>query len=174
MINDQYLTVFTTETQCSGLECSDSESTHVTIWMLHGELSKEAVTQLLHLSIPSQMRLMCCLSVAWVGRMFSRVLDFRVKSCFLASFTSVLSLVRSYISTTNCSCSSSNIDHSLTSLGMHRSSLNASFTSGKDFQVSQAVFFPLPANAATVSHPVKACSTGRVRHCVGFIVATIS
>jgi len=109
------------------------------------------------------MRLMCCLSAAWVGWMFSRVLDFCLKSCFLASFTSVLSLVQSYISTTNRS--SGNIDPSRTSLGMHRSSSNASFTSGKDVQVFQAVFFPLPANADTVSHPVEACSTGRVRHC---------
>ena len=62
--------------------------------------------------------------------MFSRVVDFCVKSCYLASFTFMLSLFRSYINITNRS--SNNIDHSLTSLGRHRSSLKASFTSGKD------------------------------------------
>lgn len=86
--------------------------------------------------------------------MFSRVLCFWVKRCFLASFTFMLSLVQSYISTTNRS--SSNIDSSLTSLGIHGSSLNASVISGKVFQVNQAVFFPLPANVDTVSHLVKA------------------
>ena len=35
----------------------------------------------------------------------------------------------------------------------HSSSMKASVTSVKDFQVTQAVFFPLPANADTVSHP---------------------
>ncbi len=55
--------------------------------------------------------------------MLSRVLDFREKSCFLASFTLMLSLVQSYISTTNLS--KSNIDPSLTSVGMNKSSLKA-------------------------------------------------
>ena len=115
---------------------------------------------------------MCCLSAAWVQGMFSRVLDFCVKSCFFASFTSLLSLVLSCISTTNRS--SSNIYPPLTSLGMHRSSLKVPFTTGKSFQLSHAVFFPLPANEDIVSQSVKAWKTGRVRHCVGFVVGTIS
>ena len=57
---------------------------------------------------------------------------------------------------------------------MHRSSLKALVTSDKDFQVSHAVFFPLPEKADTVSHPVKARKAGSVRYCVGVIVAAIS
>ena len=45
----------------------------------------------------------------------------------------------------------SDLDPSLTSLGMARSSCRASVTSGKDFQVSQAVFFPQPANSESVT-----------------------
>ena len=86
--------------------------------------------------------------------MFSRVGEFCVKSCLLASFTSVASLVRLYISTINRSNSS--IDSLLVSLGMHWSSLKAPFTSEKDFHVSQAVFFHLLANEDTVSQPVNA------------------
>ena len=101
----------------------------------------------------------------------SKVLDFCEKSCFLVSFTSVLSLVQSYISTTNRS--NSNIDPSLILLGMHRSSLKSLVTSEKDFQVSYAVLFPLPSKADTVSHPKKAWKTGSARRHVGVIVATI-
>ena len=107
-------------------------------------------------------RLMCCWSAACVGRMLSRVLDLCAKSCFLATFTSMMSLVRSYISTTKRS--NSYIDSSLTSLGMRNSSSKASITSGNTFQISQAVFFPLPANEDTVSHPVRAWKMGRVAH----------
>ncbi|KAK3878933.1 hypothetical protein Pcinc_016476 [Petrolisthes cinctipes] len=96
--------------------------------------------------------LMCCWSAACVGGMLSRALDLCAKSCFLASFTSIMSLVRSYINTTKRS--SSDIDSSLTSLGMRKSSSKASVTSGNTFQISQAVFFPLPVNEDTVSHPV--------------------
>ena len=104
--------------------------------------------------------------------MLFRVLGFWEKNCFLASFSSMLSLVPSYISTTTHS--NSNTDPSLTSLGMHKSSLKALVTSEKDFQVSHSVFFSLPAKADTVSHPVKAWKTGSVKHCVGVIVMTIS
>ncbi len=79
----------------------------------------------------------------------------------------MLSLVRSYISTTNFS--KSNIDPSLTSVGMNKSSLKAVVTSAKDFQVAHAVFFPLPPKEG-----VKAWKTGSVRHCAGVIVAIIS
>ena len=65
-------------------------------------------------------RLMCCWSAACVVGMLSRALDLCAKSYFLASFTSMVSLVRSYISTTKRS--SSDIDSSLTSLGMRKSS----------------------------------------------------
>ena len=86
--------------------------------------------------------------------MLTRDLEFCEKCCFLVSFTSMLSLVRSYISTRNIS--SRNIDSSLTSFGIPRSSLKALVTSGKDLQVTQAVYFPLPSKKDTVSHPVKA------------------
>ena len=53
----------------------------------------------------------------WVGGMLSRVLEnLYEKSSFLASFIPMLSLVRSYISTSN-----SNIDPLLTLVGMHGS-----------------------------------------------------
>ena len=45
--------------------------------------------------------LMCCSSAANVGGRFSRLLDFCVNSCFLASLISTMSLVRSYIKITN-------------------------------------------------------------------------
>ena len=66
-------------------------------------------------------RLMCCWSAACVGGMLSRALDLSAKSCFLASFISIVSLVRSYISTTE----RSDIESSLTSLGMRMSSSKA-------------------------------------------------
>ena len=78
-----------------------------------------------------------------------RAIDLSVKSCFQASFTSIMS----YINTTKRS--SSDNESSLTSLGMHKSSSKASVTSGNTFKISQAVFFPLPANEDTVSHPVR-------------------
>ena len=87
------------------------------------------------------------------------------KGCFLASLTSMMSLVRSYISTMKRS--SSDFDSLLTSLGMRKSSSEASITSGNTFQISQAVFFPLPANEDTVLHPVRAWKMGRVAHCLG-------
>ena len=43
---------------------------------------------------------MCCSRDASVGERFSKLLDFRIKRCFLASLTSAMSLVRSYIKTT--------------------------------------------------------------------------
>ena len=67
-------------------------------------------------------------------------------------------LVRSYISTMKYS--SSDIDSSLTSLGMRKSSSKASVTCGNTFQTSKAVFFPLPAKEDTVSHPVRARKMG--------------
>ena len=113
--------------------------------------------------------LMCCWSAACIGGMLSRALDLCAKSCFLASFTSMMSLVRSYISTMKRS--SSDIDSSVTSPGMRKSYSKASVTSGNTFQISQAVFFPPPVNKDTVSHPVRAWKMGRVAHCLGFMVA---
>ncbi len=88
---------------------------------------------------------MCCSREASVGGRFSKLLDFRVKRCFLASLTSAMSQVRSYIKTTNskfsCMCSKSS---------------KAPVTSGKTFYVLNAVFLPLPANNDVVSHPVNA------------------
>ena len=101
---------------------------------------------------------MCCWSAACVRGMLCRALDLCAKSCFLASFTSMVWLVRSYISTTKHS--SSDIDSSVISLGMRKSSSKASVTSGNPFQISQAVFFPLPANEDTVSHPVRIWKMG--------------
>jgi len=79
------------------------------------------------------MHLIWCLSAAWVGWMFSRILDVWVNSYFLTSFNSMMSLVRKYMSTANRF--RSNFIPSLTSLGIHRGSLKTSFTSGKDFKV---------------------------------------
>ena len=115
-----------------------------------------------------QARLMCCLGAARVGGMFSIDLDFWLKSGFLALLTSMQSLVQSYISTTKCS--SRDIDSSLTSVIMAVSSRNASFTSEMDFHVSHAVFFPLPANADVVSHPVMVWKIGSVLVLVGVSV----
>ena len=107
---------------------------------------------------------------SWVGGIFFRVLDLCVKSFFLPSFTSMLSLVRSYISTTNRS-GSSDIDSSLTSLDMPWSSLHASVTSRKTFQSSrQSSFLCLP----TQTQCQILWKMGRVGHCFGSIVATIS
>ena len=113
--------------------------------------------------------LMCCWSAACVGGMLSRALGLCAKSCFLASFTSLMSLARSYISTTMRS--SSDIDSSLTSLGMRNSSSKASVTAGNTFQISQAVFFRLPTNEDTESHPMRAWKMGRVAHRFGFMAA---
>ena len=48
------------------------------------------------------------------------------------------------------------IDSLLTSDGMDKSLPKAAVTSGKDFQVIQAVFFPLSVKLDTVSQPEKA------------------
>ena len=74
----------------------------------------------------------------------------------MASFNSMLSLVWSYISTAN-RCSS-NTDTSLTSFGVHMSSLKVPFTSERHFKFSQAVFVPLPENAESVT------TSERVKH----------
>ena len=89
---------------------------------------------------------MCCLKTAWFGGMFSSILPLGAKSCFLASFISIMSLVRSFISTTNLS--SRDIGFSLASEDMHSSSVNASVTSGNTLHVAHAVFFPLPEKVA--------------------------
>ena len=47
------------------------------------------------------------------------------------------------------------------SIGACASSSSAPVSSGNEFPVAQAVFFPCPTNADTVSHPVSAWSIGR-------------
>ena len=101
---------------------------------------------------------MYCLTAVWVGGMSPSVLPLCAKSCFLASFISIVSLVLSYMSTANLS--SHNIDSSLTAEGMRSSSMNASVTSRNALHVAHTVFFPLPEKD-TVSHPVKAWKIGR-------------
>ena len=70
---------------------------------------------------------MYCLTAAWVVGMSSSVLPLCAKSCFLASFISIVSLVLSHMSTTHLS--SHDIDSSLTAEGSRSSSMNASVTS---------------------------------------------
>ena len=81
-----------------------------------------------------------------------------VNMCFLAKFTVVSVQVRSYKSTINAS--NTDMQSSLSSDG----SVNKVENTGvilKDFHMSNAVFFSLPANDDTVSQPVKAWNMGR-------------
>ena len=96
--------------------------------------------------------------------MFSSDLPLCAKSCLLASFISIVSLVLSYMNTTNLS--SHDIDSPLTAEGMRSSSMNASVTS----RDTHTVFFPLPEKD-TVSHPVKAWKMGRLWQYLESIVA---
>ena len=114
---------------------------------------------------------MYCLTAAWVGGMSSSVLPLCAKSCFLASFISIVSLVLSYMSTTNLS--SHDIDSSLTAEGMRSSSMNASVTSRNALHVAYTVFFPLPEKD-TVSHPVKAWKMERLLQYLESILAISS
>ena len=108
---------------------------------------------------------MCCLRAAWVGGMFSSILPLGAKSCFLASFISIMPLVRPYKSTTNLS--SRDIGSSLTSEGMHSSSTNALVTSGNALHVVHAVFFPLTEKKGTSCEGMEDGKTGAVPwiHC---------
>ena len=66
--------------------------------------------------------------------------------------------MRSYGSTMNLSMA--DIVCEEITLGTDARSRNASVTSGKVVQTAHAVFFPRPAKAETVSHPVMAWNTG--------------
>ncbi len=79
---------------------------------------------------------------------------FLMKSCFLASSMLIKSLVRSYSNMVNLSSVATS--SLLTSSGPVDSVKNVVVMSSKAFHVSQADFFPLVANAETVSHPVYA------------------
>ena len=114
---------------------------------------------------------MYCLTAAWVGGMSSSVLPLCAKSCFLASFISIVSLVLSCMSTTNLS--SHDIDSLLTAEGSRSSSMNAPVTSRKALHVAHAVFFPLPEKD-TVSHPVKAWKMERLLQYLESILAISS
>ena len=114
---------------------------------------------------------MYCLTAAWVGGMSSSVLPLCAKSCFLASFISIVSLVLSYKSTTNLL--SHDIDSSLTAQGSRSSSINASVTSRNALRVAYTVFFPLPEKDY-VSHPVKAWKMGRLLQYLESILAISS
>ena len=112
---------------------------------------------------------MCCSSASNVGGRCSRLLDFRVKRCFLASLTSGMSLVQSYIKTTKC-CKVEIV--AMFSCMCSKSSY-AAVTSGKTFHVFHAVVLPLPANDDVVSHPVNAWNMCRVAQTLGSFVATL-
>jgi hypothetical protein len=73
---------------------------------------------------------------------------------FLASLMSDVLLVLSNSRTTYRSSKVMQESDGMLPGTMHSS--NASVTSGKVLHVSQAVFFPLPANVKAVSQPVKA------------------
>ena len=103
--------------------------------------------------------------------MSSSVLPLCAKSCFLASFVSIVSLVLSHMSTTNLS--SHDIDSLLTTEGSRSSSLNASVTSRNALHVAHTVFFPLPEKD-TVSHLVKAWKMGRLLQYLESILAISS
>ena len=64
----------------------------------------------------------------------------------------------SYSSTTNLSMADILCEE--IALGADARSRNASVTSGKVAQTTHAVFFPRPAKAETVSHPVMEWNTG--------------
>ena len=101
---------------------------------------------------------MCCLSATCVGGMFSRLLDFCVNN-HLASLTFRRSLVWSCNSTTNRS--DNDMQGQITDAVFHTHKVsNASVTSGNTFQTLQAVYFPHPSNAETVTHPANAWKTG--------------
>ena len=72
-------------------------------------------------------RLACSTRAALVGGMASNALPFWANSCFLASLTDVLLLVRSYINTTKRSRYSTHL--LLTSKGLWANARNASVTS---------------------------------------------
>ena len=72
-------------------------------------------------------RLACSTRAALVGGMASRALPFWANSCFLASLTDVLLLVRSYINTTKRSRCSTHL--LLTSKGLWANARNAPVTS---------------------------------------------
>ena len=117
-------------------------------------------------------RFLCSFRAACVGGTFSSDLDFLVNNSFLALLISKTSLVLSYMRITNlsiCDCA-----FSVRFPCILVSSSKASVTSGYTFHVSQAVFSPLPPNADTVSHPVKAWKMGRTVDFRGSIVWEIS
>ena len=84
-----------------------------------------------------------------------------VKMCFLAEFTVVSVQVRSYSSTTYVS--NTDMQSSLNADGSVIKVENTGVTLSKDFHMSNAVFFPRPANDDTVSQPVKAWNMGSAR-----------
>ena len=88
-------------------------------------------------------RFACCNSAALVSGMASKDLPLQVNICFLAEFTVVSALPRSYIKTTYDSSidiqSSSKLPGSVTSLA------KISVTALNDFHESKAVFFTFPS-----------------------------
>ena len=81
------------------------------------------------------------------------------KICFLAESTVVSVLVRLHRSTTYVS--RIRMKSSLKLHGFVDKVDNTALTSLTDFQMSNAVFFPLPANDETVLQPVKASGVAR-------------
>ena len=106
---------------------------------------------------------MCWTSAVEVGGIFSRDRPFGVNMVFLASFTSSLALVRSYISITNRWLVGMAFE-SLSAVGVLLRDLNTSVPSWYAIQVFQAVFFLLPANVDVWSHPVNAWKTREPRN----------
>ena len=79
--------------------------------------------------------------------------------CFLAKFTVVSVQVQSHKVQKNAS--NTDMQSSLSSDGSVNKVENTSVIPLKDFHMSNAVFFSLPANDDTVSQPVKAWNMGR-------------
>ena len=93
------------------------------------------------------------------------------KSFFRALSTYVHVLVLSKSRTTNLSIMP--MVFSGISSGASPSDSSASVSSGSDFQVDHAVFFPCPAKLETVSQPVKAWNIGSAHAILGPRLAAI-
>ena len=115
--------------------------------------------------------LQCCIRAACVGGILSNKF-FLGKSFFRALSTYVHVLVLSKSRTTNLSIMP--MVFSGISSGASPSDSSASVSSGSDFQVDHAVFFPCPAKLETVSQPVKAWNIGSAHAILGPRLAAIS
>ena len=104
--------------------------------------------------------LTCSFSAALVGGMSSIERLLLVNSCCLAPFTSVWSLVLSYISMTKCSMVAMWL--SAISEGAQERARKLVVTSSNVCQVCHAVILPIPLKEDTVSQPVILWNIGRL------------